>query len=156
MNQDRYLAALDACRKHAKRLRWALDSLRPRFPLAPTDLDFLSDKEHAIIDQFVLRFSKLQDAMGARLFTALLDLLQEPGELDAFIDKLNRLEKLGAISSALLWQRFREMRNQFAHDYPDDPEIQASLLNKGFELAEDLLVSLADVEAFAERYIIER
>ncbi len=94
--------------------------------------------------------------MGARLFTALLDLLQEPGELDAFIDKLNRLEKLGAISSALLWQRFREMRNQFAHDYPDDPEIQASLLNKGFELAEDLLVSLADVEAFAERYIIER
>jgi hypothetical protein len=51
---------------------------------------------------------------------------------------------------------FEQRSDQFAHDYPDEPEIQASLLNKGFELAEDLLVSLADVEAFAERYIVER
>lgn len=94
--------------------------------------------------------------MGTRLFTSVLDLLQEPGDLDVFIDKLNRLEKLGAIRSASSWQQFREMRNQFAHDYPDDLEIQVGLLNKGFELAESLLDSLADVEAFAKPYLADR
>ena len=33
------------------------------------------------------------------------------------------------------WLQLREMRNQFSHEYPDDPEIQASLLNKAFALA---------------------
>jgi hypothetical protein len=31
--------------------------------------------------------------MGARLFPADLELAKEPGELSAFLDKLNRLEK---------------------------------------------------------------
>lgn len=155
MNQDRYQAALDICHKHADRLKWAMDNLRPRFPLAPTDLAALSDADQAVTDQFILRFSKLQDAMGNQLFASVLDMLQEPGDLDAFIDKLNRLEKLGAIDAASSWQQSREMRNQFAHDYPDDPEIQASLLNKGFALAEALLDSLADVEVFADRYLTD-
>lgn len=131
-------------------------NLRPRFPLAPADLAGLGNEDYAVIDQFIRRFSKLQDAIGTRLFASVLDLLQEPGDLDAFIDKLNRLEKLGAIRAASSWQQFREMRNQFAHDYPDDPEIQVGLLNKGFELAESLLDSLADVEAFAKRYQANR
>lgn len=137
-------------------MRWALDRLRPRFPLKPGDLNTLGDTDQAVMDQLILRFSKLQDAMGTRLFASVLDLLQEPGDLSAFIDKLNRLEKLGAIDSASHWQEFREMRNQFAHDYPDEPEIQASLLNKGFSLAEELLEGLADVEAFAKRYLNDR
>jgi hypothetical protein len=92
--------------------------------------------------------------MGTRLFASVLDLLQEPGDLVAFIDKLNRLEKLGAIDSASYWRQFREMRNQFAHDYPDETAIQASLSNKGFALAKDLSNSLSEVEAFAERHSV--
>ena len=90
--------------------------------------------------------------MGARLLPGVLDLTQEPGEFPAFIDKLNRLEKIGAIRSAAQWLRFREMRNQFAHDYPDDPKIQASLLNKAFTLGEALLAALEHVKAFSEQY----
>jgi hypothetical protein len=150
-----YQLALDACRRHAERLEWALDTLETEFPLTAEKLQNLDDRDHAVIDQFILRFSKLQDAMGARLFPALLDLLQEPGDLEAFIDRLNRLEKLGVIESADDWQQFREMRNQFAHDYPNDPALQASLLNKGFALARELISGLKRTRSFGDRYADE-
>lgn len=153
MSIDNYLIALRACEKHAGRLQWAIESMKPRFPMNAETLSSLTETDQAIMDQLILRYSKLQDAMGARLFPALLDVLQEPGDLDTFVDKLNRLEKLGVIESAEQWQEFREMRNQFAHDYPDDPELQASLLNKGFTLAEGLLASLQHTSSFANRFV---
>ncbi|MFC2993638.1 MULTISPECIES: hypothetical protein [Halomonas] len=44
------------------------------------------------------------------------------------------------------------MRNQFSHEYPDDPEIQASLLNKAFALAGALLDSFDHIKAFSAPY----
>ncbi|MHB8849396.1 MAG: hypothetical protein ACYC43_13265, partial [Burkholderiales bacterium] len=70
----------------------------------------------------------------------------------AFLDKLNRLEKIGAIPSAERWLLLREMRNQFSHDYPDDPALQSAMLNKAYELANDLLAVLGRIEAFAKKY----
>ena len=55
----------------------------------------LAPAEVAYMDQFATRFSKLQDAMGAKLFPQVLDLVGEQGALNTFIDKLNRLEKIG-------------------------------------------------------------
>ena len=55
----------------------------------------MSDETVQDWDQFVLRYTKLQDAIGSRLFPAVLTLLQEPYEDKPMIDKLNRLEKLG-------------------------------------------------------------
>jgi len=46
----------------------------------------------------------------------------------------------------------REMRNQFSHDYPDDPETQAAILNKAFELAKNLLSIFSKVKVFAAPY----
>ena len=45
------------------------------------------------------------------------------------------------------------MRNQFAHDYPEDPEIQAILLNRAFNLAEEMMRILEEANRFAERYL---
>jgi len=112
----------------------------------------LTDIELAIFDQFISRFSKLQDVMGAKLLPAVIELTHEEGDLNTFIDKLNRLEKIGALSSVDQWLKLREMRNQFAHDYPDDPEIQASLLNKAFDMAKYLLSSLDHVVRFSFKY----
>lgn len=50
------------------------------------------------------------------------------------------------------WLKFREMRNQFAHDYPDDPEIQSSLLNKAYDMASQLIHTLEHVLLFAQKY----
>ncbi|PXX95628.1 hypothetical protein [Halomonas sp. LBP4] len=152
MNHDVFEGSLEICERHAERLRWAMGTLEHRFPLSPSTLSELTPLDLAVVDQFIVRFSKLQDAMGTKLLPGVLELTQEQGELLTFIDKLNRLEKIGAIASASDWLRLREMRNQFSHDYPDDPEIQASLLNKAFTLAGDLLETLEHVKTFASPY----
>jgi len=153
MNVEVYSETLKICRQHAERLQWSMKEMNPRLPFTAESLTHLTDMEMAILDQFSTRFSKLQDVMGMKLFPFVLELTKEPGELDAFVDKLNRLEKLGAIPSAHDWLMLREMRNAFAHEYPDDPEIQAAILNKAFALADQLLVTLNGLEIFAERYL---
>ena len=129
-----------------------MQMMSDRLPLTPDKLSALSDMDLAILDQFSTRFSKLQDAMGDKLFPAVLELTKELSELLTFVDKLNRLEKIGAIESAEQWLLLREMRNQFSHDYPDDPEIQAAILNKAFELAKNLLSIFSKVKVFAAPY----
>ncbi len=148
-----YHAALDVCKRHADRLTWAVTRLHARFPLSASTMRDLDDTELAVLDQFSTRFSKLQDAMGAKLFPAVLELTKEQGELPAFLDKLYRLEKIGAILSAEHWLLLREMRNEFSHDYPDDPTIQSAILNKAYNLAGDLLSALNQIESFAANYL---
>ena len=46
------------------------------------------------------------------------------------------------------------MRNQFFHDYPDDPALQVVILNKAYLLVEDLLSILNQIETFAHPYVI--
>jgi hypothetical protein len=147
------LEILKICDRHADRLHWAISQLAANFPLSAEKLARLSDIEIAILDQFSTRFAKLQDAMGAKLFPAVLELTKEQGELNAFIDKLNRLEKIGAIQSADEWLLLREVRNAFAHDYPDDLELQASVLNQSYLLAHGLLTVFEDIKTFIKAYL---
>lgn len=70
----------------------------------------------------MLRFGKLQDAIGTRLLPSVLLYLQEPYEDRPMLDKLHRLEKLGYIENSEQWQTLRILRNRFAHEYPDDPD----------------------------------
>lgn len=149
----KYEAALEVCKRHADRLSWAMGRLQSKFPLTAAGMRELNDTELAILDQFSTRFAKLQDAMGANLFPAVLELTKEQGNLAAFLDKLNRLEKIGAIPSAERWLLLREMRNQFSHDYPDDPAFQSAMLNKAYELANNLLAVLDRIEPFAKKYV---
>jgi len=86
--------------------------------------------------------------MGAKLFPAVLELTKEPGDLNAFIDNLYRLEKIGAIASADNWLLMREIRNAFSHD----PPLQAEVLNKAFQLAVQLLDVLNNMMAFIAPY----
>lgn len=148
-----YHNARQTCLRHADRLRWAMGELSRYRPFVGDTLSQLSDVELAICDQFVVRFAKLQDAMGTQLLPAILELSGEPGSMPAFIDKLHRLEKIGALRSAEQWLQLREMRNQFAHDYPDDPEIQASLFNKAMAMAEVLLEMLEETDGFAQHLL---
>jgi len=147
---------LKVCLRHADRLQWAMTALRAHVPFSAQTLEQLTDVELAILDQFSTRFGKLQDLMGAKLFPAVLELTKEPGDLKAFIDKLYRLEKIGAIPSADNWLLMREIRNSFSHDYPDDPELQAATINKAYDLAAQLLEVLNTVDTFILPYTKNR
>ena len=152
MDKKLFRAMLDVCETHAQRLSTALEYLSDKHPFSAQSLLKFNDVDLAFCDQFLVRYSKLQDYMGAKLFPAVLDLTYEQGTLDAFIDKLNRLEKIGALPSANEWLELREMRNQLAHEYPDDPNIQSSLLNKAHKNAKRLLEILSYLKGFAEKY----
>ena len=127
--------ARDTCLGHAEALHEALASIAPRRPLSAATLADLDDDAVQDIDQFVLRFGKLQDVMGERLVPATLDALQEPYEDRPMLDKLNRLEKLGLLESTEAWEKLRALRNHFAHEYPDEPALRAAYLNQGFDAA---------------------
>jgi hypothetical protein len=152
MNKQVFNGIVEICQTHANRLCWAMGQLKVKKPFTAHTIQHLSDNDMAIFDQFIARFSKLQDLMGAKLLPSVIELTHEEGELTTFIDKLNRLEKMGAIASTDEWLKLREMRNQFSHDYPDDPDIQASLLNKSFGMAEQLLAALDLVVLFSKKY----
>lgn len=152
MNKDVFKGIVDICQTHAERLNWSMQHLADKQPYTAVSLSELTEMELAVFDQFIVRFSKLQDVMGAKLLPAVIELTHEEGELTTFIDKLNRLEKIGALDSVEQWLKLREMRNQFAHDYPDDPEIQSALLNKAFGMAGQLLRCLEHVVHFAAKY----
>jgi len=53
-------------------------SLEDKLPLSGSQLATLDDEAVQDLDQFVLRFGRLQDAIGARLLPAVLRVLQEP------------------------------------------------------------------------------
>lgn len=93
--------------------------------------------------------------MGAKLLPMALELTKEQGDLEAYLDKLNRLEKIGALPSVDEWLELREMRDAFAHDYPEDSELQAAILNRAFSTADRLVEILQHIKGFAARYVHE-
>ncbi len=124
MSVELYNEILKICQRHTDRMRWSMKQIQPHIPFTANTLNDLSDMELAVLDQFSTRFSKLQDTMGEKLFPAVLELTKEQGNLLTFVDRLHRLEKIGAIPSADDWLLLREMRNAFSHEYPDDLALQ--------------------------------
>jgi hypothetical protein len=114
-------------------LQYALESLRPILPFTTDFLKIMDDERMQDWDQFVLRFTKLQDAIGTRLFPAVLVFLQEPFEDRPMLDKLHRLEKLGYSESLEHWHTLRSIRNSFAHYYPQDEDLKVAYLNQAVE-----------------------
>jgi hypothetical protein len=129
--------ALAQCKRHAEIMIDAL-GLIPQ-PLTPQDLQAASPELIRLLDQFVLRFIKLQDTLGAhvlRQFT--VQTLAEPVEDVAFIDVLNLLERRGFLS-ADQWAMQRSTRNVLTHEYPEDPVRQAMALSAAQSAARQLV-----------------
>ena len=94
-------------------------------------LKYINKGQRRVLNQVAYRFAKLQDSMGQKVLPILLELTQEPIATDAsFAEKLNWLEKMGVLPSADEWKKLRIVRNAIAHEYPDDPELQSSVLNR--------------------------
>ncbi len=106
------------------RLKDALIQVNKLLPLSPAVLANLPTDKLAFLDMMTTRFGKLQDIIGSKIFPIILNLLEE--DAVAFIDKLNKLEKLGYIEDANWWVELREIRNKIAHDYPDDHDLICS------------------------------
>ena len=152
-NQDVLQAIRKECRLHAEVLREAKDELGDtRFDAE--SVEHITSEQRRLLDQLAYRFSKLQDSMGIKLLPALLDLTEEPlPESATFAEKLQRLERLGAIESVERWRELRETRNQLAHEYEDAPALRAAALNRFITDVEVLLAMWKKAEAFINRLL---
>ena len=130
---SRLWQTLEICDIHRERLEFATRELGPRFPITVNTLLTFSEKDIAVLDQMVYRFGKLQDAMGSKLFVQILEFLGEDYQNRPFLDVLARLENLELLEDSNEWMRFREIRNDLAHEYPSQNEEKAAGLNNVFD-----------------------
>lgn len=108
------------CLKHVAALREALQDMGQRTWTAAA-LENLARDDRRLLDQFAYRYIRLQDDMGARLMPAILNALGEDSTAMPALDRFYRLEQIGWLPSADEWLELRQIRNAFAHDYPETP-----------------------------------
>lgn len=124
------------CDKHILRINEALKDLSSTLPLTAENYIQLDRDQIRCIDQFIFRFSKLQDAMGAKIFRFILEYLDEDVTSLPMRDILNRLERFQILPDANEWLYIRELRNEIAHDYPMMENDVIRILNELFSKVE--------------------
>ncbi len=117
------------CEKHIQRIDEAYGDMKDIIPLSVEKYKNLTKDEVQDIDQFLFRFSKLQDTMGDKIFILIFQKYEGTTEAISFIDMLNKLEKLGCITSAKEWMFLRKLRNEVAHQYDDEAEEMTQAIN---------------------------
>ncbi len=148
--KQKYRSAKTECDNHIQRLQHAINRTNDLFPLDHKTFDQLTADQVAFIDQLIFRFSKLQDTMGKKLIPSGLNLLGESVESLTMIDNLNLLEKLKIINSKQDWLELRELRNQIAHEYPDEKLEQLEALNLLHQSTAYLITLYQDFTRFVE------
>ena len=120
-------------------------------PLSADSFLQLNDDEIEHIDQYLFRFAKLQDAIGQRLFKSMLEYRGEVIIGKSFIDIFNKLEQLNIIENYNTWMKLRIVRNELAHEYDNDPEENASEINKIYSMKDNLESYYFDVKKYLEK-----
>lgn len=150
--RDKLDAALAECALHARVLGDASAALPDVF-----DADMAANVDadrRRWLDQAAYRFMKLQDSLGEKVLPGLLDATLDPLPPEAtFAERLQRLERLGALPSVERWRLLREVRNSLAHEYPEHPELQAAALTRLVAGARELLSVWSAAQAFAGRHL---
>ena len=141
------------CDKHVLRISQAVEDLKSIMPLNKQSYVDLDKDAIQALDQFLFRFAKLQDAIGRKLFKQILILKEDDALLInnmTFIDILNSLEKLDIVKTKV-WQRLRDIRNELAYNYDDEPQEMAEVINKIYEEKETLIDIYAHAKAYYEK-----
>lgn len=144
---ERLRREFEKCDLHLMRIDEALHSLRVEVPMSTDCYAHLKEEQIRCLDQFIFRFSKLQDAMGAKIFRYILEYLDEDVSALPMRDVLNRLERYSIVPDAGEWLYIRELRNEIAHDYPlaeDDVVGAVNELIAKVDIVQDIYDRLKD------------
>ena len=97
------------------------------------------------IDAFCARFGRLQDSLGDKLLPRALTAQQE--RVGGFLDNLQTAQRLGWISDTVDFVASRKLRNRLVHDYSQDLEALAALLDEAHALVPFLAQTQARLAA---------
>lgn len=92
------------------------------------EFNTLKAEQRAILDAYLKRFSSVQDFLGAKIFSLLLEVAGIDGS--RMSEVLYHVEKEQIIDSLDNWIELREIRNELEHDYPE--ELKEALVDLKF------------------------
>ena len=127
------------CDKHIQRIQEAYSDIKDILPMDSRTYTNLTKDQVQDVDQYLFRFSKLQDTMGDKLFKLILEYYEEDIESLTFIDILNRLEKLNFLKDSKEWINLRKIRNDISHQYDDEPEEMSQAINNIFSKKDTII-----------------
>lgn len=148
-NQEILKSVLNICDVHVKRIESSFAQVKHIFPISAELLLKIDEQSLLNLEMLSSRFSKLQDLMGVKLFSLVLELAGDHADVPTVIDKVNRLEKIGLDINYATWAKIREIRNHLSHEYPDNPEITALNLNEFNEFITKLLNIYQNLKSFS-------
>ncbi len=141
MNNRRLLIYFKEANKHKKQIIEAREELS----LPIENYDSLSKLERFALNTLIFRFSKLQDLIGAKIFRNYLEYSGFSTTELSFFDILKELEKENIIDIDS-WNLLRELRNDVAHDYPDELDEMVEKINLFASKCMDLIDILEKIE----------
>jgi len=102
-----------------KAYKQLIDELTARVDIyIPENFVKLKIQDKAVLDAYLKRFASVQDFLGAKIFSLLLDVSGIGyGKMS---EVLYEVEKEEIIDSLDHWIELREVRNELEHDYPDN------------------------------------
>ena len=148
MKLPKYFTEIDA---HIELIHEALDVLREKLPIK--EYKNLNSLEKFALNTLIFRFSKLQDLLGSKVFRSYLEFSGFETSEKSFFDILKEIEKEGIVDIDT-WDELRKLRNQIAHEYPEEEDDAIESINLFIERSQEL-IDIAD--RLRERYFaIER
>ncbi len=111
----------------------------------------LKPQEKAILDAYLKRFTSVQDFLGAKIFSLLLEVAGIPGS--KMSEVLYNVEKERIIDSLDNWIELREVRNELEHDYPEELEEALGNLKFCIDSFEKIESYYLNSLKFAKKYL---
>jgi hypothetical protein len=137
-NREKLKDILNILETNFQRLNFAFSRTEKLMPFSKSILQNLEPEQISFIDQYIFRFAKIQDMMGERLFRMILEAVEEETDSLAFIDVLNKLEKLEVLQDKTEWLYLRKLRNEVSHEYPSIDDMTVNILNNIFSSKDKL------------------
>lgn len=108
-------------------------------------------QERAILDAYLKRFSSIQDFLGAKIFSLLLEV--SGINSSKMSEVLYYIEKEEIIDNLDNWIEIREVRNELEHDYPEELKEALEDLKFCIDNFSKLESYYLNCVNFAERYL---
>jgi hypothetical protein len=104
----------------------------------------LSKLEKFALNTLIFRFSKLQDLLGVKIFREFLEFSGLSMEDLSFFDILKLIEK-EKICNIDNWNELRKIRNDIAHDYPEEFDEMIERINLFVQKSDELVDIAIDI-----------
>jgi hypothetical protein len=141
--------SLATAKLHLKRAKYYFNQLKK----IKINSELFEDEEKIkTIDAFILRFIKLQDFMGRKLFKTLLEATGDYQDSMSMIDVLDKLEKMKLIPDSDKWNDYKKNKNDLTDEYPESENNLLSGINIALQQLPEIEKILLDVE----NYVVEK